>query len=291
MGLDASVRCNCYREGLATTPPVPAPLIVLDRDGWFNLDMPYDGNKDEFRRLDEWVRSGCTHPDMVFAHARVAGWDAYRVFREALGRVGWARYPTLRDELPELNGGTTEAAAAVAALDELADLRRRPELGRTWYLVDEDTDEPIAAHTASDGGTIVWDGGSRLAIGIDPRGLFVVSAEPPARELFRAMRVEQRLAAVGAAAPSGAAASEGPVELVDLDSGARVSCSTPVPGRSIPWPDGRMVDDRGRVRTSYPRRMRVEPRTVTPATFDDIVSALEGVFRAAIITGNAVRWC
>jgi hypothetical protein len=182
----------------------------------------------------------------------------------------------------------TGAATASRALDELADLRRRPELGRTWYLVDEETDEPIAAHTANDGGTIVWDGGARLAIGIDPRGLFVVSAEPPARELFRAMRVEQRLAAVAAGPSSGGA---GPVELVDLDSGARVSCSTPVPGRSIPWPDGRMVDDRGRVRTSYPRRMRVEPRTVTPATFDGIVSALESILRAAIETGNPVRWC
>jgi hypothetical protein len=288
MGLDASVRCNCYREGLATAPPVPAHLIVLDRDGWFNLDVPYDANKDEFRRLDEWVRSACGHEDMVYEHVRVAGWDAYRVFREALGRAGWARYPTLHDELPELNGGTTGAAAAERALHELADLRRRPELGRTWYLVDEETDEPIAAHTASDGGTIVWDNRSRIAIGIDPRGLFVVSAQPPARELFRAMRVEQRLAIVGAGSAPG---SDGPVELVDLDSGARVSCSTPVPGRSIPWPDGRMVDDRGRARTSYPRRMRVEPRTVTPGTFDDIVGALERIFRAAIATGNPVRWC
>jgi hypothetical protein len=82
-----------------------------------------------------------------------------------------------------------------------------------------------------------------------------------------------------------------PVEFVDLDTGQRYAAAIgPLGGRRVAWPDGRDLDDGGRWRVAYPRRLHVEQRPVTPADFAGVVGALEEVFRAAIATGNPVRW-
>jgi hypothetical protein len=82
----------------------------------------------------------------------------------------------------------------------------------------------------------------------------------------------------------------GPAELVDLDTGRRWECPTAVSGRPIPWPDGRMTNDEGRMRSGYPRRLQVERHAITAADFEYVLRPLEEVFRAAVATGNPVRW-
>ena len=76
----------------------------------------------------------------------------------------------------------------------------------------------------------------------------------------------------------------------DLGSGREFECRFAVPGGTIPWPDGRMQDDRGRCRFRYPEALHVEIRAVRSSDFEFILGPLERIFRASVETGNPVRW-
>lgn len=60
--------------------------------------------------------------------------------------------------------------------------------------------------------------------------------------------------------------------------------------KDIPWPDGRMQNDQGRMNLGYPTHLHVERRRRTPDTFNHIVRPLRSVLQASIETGNPVQW-
>ena len=99
MGLDASVMCNCYREGKAKPCPFPEHFYV-DEEGFPALNLRHEYNEDKFEAFDEWLATCCDHPDMDFAAVFIANWKGYRSFLQALEQLGWDRFPTLHAELP-----------------------------------------------------------------------------------------------------------------------------------------------------------------------------------------------
>jgi hypothetical protein len=283
MGLDASVMCTCYQDGRALPPPCDPSLLVFD-DGWLELDVPFDDNVELHTGFDRWLAEGCEHPRMEVASVRVSNWSGYRAFQQALERAGGrARFPTLYAELPEVNGGTTDAGAAAQALAELATFRAQPDVGHSWFLVSTDTGETMYEYIAAYDGKFILDGRTGMDIGVDPRGLFVVERGDEGRELFRARRVAQRWSDEGVS-------QAGAVELTNLDTGERFRCATLI---------GRVVAARSKGEKAleeeptpaYPERMHVEQRAIVPTQFAYAVSALEQVFGAAVATGNPVRWC
>lgn len=286
MGLDAFVCCACYRQGRATPAPVPAELLVFDETGEPDLALPYTReHKELHQRFWTWMRTCCPHPNMHYESVRVANWGGYRSFQQALESAGWELFPTLRAELPDSNGGVMSAEAAARALEELAVFAALPEVGDAWYLLDGDTGDVVAEYIAHYQGRFVLGGGSGVDLGVDPRGFFVASHSDPPRELFRAMRFEQR-----PLDPAGVDAyGRGAVELVDRDSGRCLTIPIAVT-RVVAWPDGRDVDQEGRVCLHAPRQLRVERRTVTPEDYQYAVEPLERVCRAAVATGNPVAW-
>ncbi|HMG40848.1 MAG TPA: hypothetical protein VK611_05935 [Acidimicrobiales bacterium] len=198
MGLDASVECTCRREGLTRPPPFAPELLIRDEDDWLTLDLPEGGDPEPWRRFDAWMRGCCEHPDMELARVRAASWPDLQAFDAALGRAGRDLFPTLSTEIPHLNGGTTNPAAAVRALAELALFEHRSDLGDNWYLVDVGTGiivndyDAIGAGRAFHLNAFVQADGSGIDMGFDPHGVYLVSRTEPPRELFRAMRLEQR---------------------------------------------------------------------------------------------------
>ena len=66
MGLDASVMCNCYRQGEATPCPFPEHFSV-DADGFPALNLLYEYNEDKFDAFDTWLATCCDHPNMDYA--------------------------------------------------------------------------------------------------------------------------------------------------------------------------------------------------------------------------------
>jgi hypothetical protein len=284
LGLDASVGCRCWQDGLVT-PPVAADLVHIDGDGYLDTGLPYDGNEELHHRFDSWVHSGCEHKDMNLGRVRVSNWHGYRAFEDVLMELGREQFPVLEAELPEGNGGTTDASAAGPMLAELARFRAlyRSEV---TVLVDEARGDVLQSYARSRGGLFYLGGRSGVDIGLDDRGMFVVNRSEAREELFRAMRVEQRV--LDQSSTNGQPSL---VAMVDRDSGARFECSLAVSGRQIPWPDGRTRNDEGKLRWEYPLHLRVETRQVSAEWFAYILEPLEQILTLAVSSGNPVRWC
>lgn len=103
MGLDASVGCNCMRDGKAK--PCPVGPVLLGEEGYWQLDLPWESHQREHVAFDVWRRTACEHEDMDAAGERVANWSGVSLFREALHAVGAEKFPALLSELPSANGG------------------------------------------------------------------------------------------------------------------------------------------------------------------------------------------
>src|SRR5436309_15439659 len=101
MGWDASVMCNCWKEGKTTPPPVRSELIHLDEEGYLALALPWEGNEDKHEAFHEWQRDCCAHEGMAYAKEWFASYFSYRYFQHALQRAGWEHFPALKIGLPE----------------------------------------------------------------------------------------------------------------------------------------------------------------------------------------------
>jgi hypothetical protein len=275
MGLDASVMCNCYKQGKAKPCPFPDHFII-DDEGYPVLDLPYDDNEHMFDDFETWLATCCDHPHMDYAAVFVANWKGYRSFLNALEQVGWHHFPVLHAELPEGNQGITLPDAARSALAEIARFRSESNSITKTFLVNSETSESLGSSTMAYGGLFTLDGRTGLNLSFDETGFVITDTWELNRELFRAMRFEQR--------PLESDSLDKPqqFEYIDLDGGARYTCSTPVKL----FVRGAM----GQLRQEYPRFLHVEQRPIAADYFDYILEPLEYAFQAALETGNPVRW-
>lgn len=284
MGLSATVMCTCWADGSIPAPPFAAHLTI-DDEAYLSLDLPYEENAALFGALDAWMADACPHPRMEAAHEHIGNWPGYRSFQQALGDAGWEHFPVLRRELPDANGGTTSADDARRMMEELDRFASRGAPGLRFVLLDAEDGEVIAEAVGAYGGVFSMNGQDGLEAGIDARGFFVrpLGGGP---ERFRAAEFTQDL--LNPEPPDRYEARR--VRFTDLATGRTLECRSPVAGRSIPWPDGRALNDRGELRLAYPRRITATRRDVHPADFSAIVSALLRVCRASAETGNPIRW-
>lgn len=275
MGLDASVMCNCYQEG--KTKPCPFPdKFYVDEYGFPAVHLAVYDNEHISDQFDEWLSTCCEHPNMDHTVVYIANWKGYRSFVEALEGLGWENFPTLKAELPESNEGLTPADVAATALKELETFKTLTNSVQKVFLVNSDTQAVIEASAADQTHVFGLDGRTGLNIGVDENGFFVLDTWELNRELFRAMRFEQRvLESDGLDKPQ-------QYEYVDLDSDRRLVSSTPV--RLF------IRSELGDMKQEYPAKMHVEKRGVNTAYFDYILEPLTTVFQAAVETGNPVRW-
>ena len=68
MGLDATVKCNCYRDGKVNNPPPYPELVKMDTDGSVYISTDDDKKYFEF---EKWKKTACEHEDMVLIHCRL----------------------------------------------------------------------------------------------------------------------------------------------------------------------------------------------------------------------------
>ncbi|MEM7799831.1 MAG: hypothetical protein AAF633_11620, partial [Chloroflexota bacterium] len=83
----------------------------------------------------------------------------------------------------------------------------------------------------------------------------------------------------------------GRVRFLDLSSAQDFECHSAVSGKRIPWPDGKMQNDEGKVRFSYPTHMHTAEFARGPDEFLYAVEPLMRVCQASIETGNPICWC
>ncbi|MEZ6026230.1 MAG: hypothetical protein R3E85_08615 [Planctomycetota bacterium] len=282
MGLDASVGCNCMRDGKAK--PCPVGPVLLGEEGYWQLDLPWESHQREHVAFDVWRRTACEHEDMDAAGERVANWSGVSLFREALHAVGAEKFPALLSELPSANGGQTDAAACATILAELERFECLETVRRGTFLVNSETGDRLHEYVAAHEGVIVLCGRSGLDAGFDPHGVFIRERE--GRELFRAQRVAQRLLDPGRTRRH----KGGRAEFTNLETGERAVLKITISGRIIPYEDGSWTDRKGRVRSEYPSRLHVEEQDEVPADFAYITAPLRKLCEAALATGNPIRW-
>lgn len=273
MGLDASVMCTCYKLGKATPCPFPDDFYI-DDDGFPAVRITFadpDTKSDDF---DEWLATCCPHPYMDHTDTYIADWNDYQAFLTALEQIGWDHFPTLQQHLPKENQGITPADAAALALQELAYFKSQNGVSKT-FLVNTETNEVIHTTSPSEEGMFNWDGRTGLRLGFDEQGFFVRDVWEFNRELFRALRLQQK------PIESEELGRPDQFEFTDLDTGKQFISATPV-----------RVFKRAEFGTTqdYPRLMHIEKRNVDTSYFDAILNAFTSIFTVAVETGNPVRW-
>lgn len=285
MGLDASVMCDCLKQRRTSEPPVPREWLIIDDEGQIAI-VPEHDSPEAASDVYHWMEDCCGHPGMQYASECIANWGGYRLFQEELAEVGWGNFPVLHRELPEDNGGRTDASESALALEELTEFRKVGRIGLNTCLVDTSTGEVVMEHVAAYEGVFIMCGDSGLEAGFDVDGFFVRTSEDRL-ELFRAIRFQQT-----SLDPEADRHGSEPCRFlyVDLNSGPQFECPFGVPSGMIPWPDGRMQDDQGRLRSYYPTTLHVEERAVDSSDFEYILGPLERIFLASVEMRNPVRW-
>jgi len=285
MGLDATVSCNCFKEGRTTLPPIPRDWLCFDEEGYLSCRPEHEAEY-SWPELYRWQQKCCEHDGMDYARERIANWAGYRLFQEALGKVGWEHFSVLRKELPNANGGLMSPESAKQAIVELDRFRQVREIGQNAILVDTKTGFVIFEHVATYEGIFIYGGLSGLQAGIGKVGFFIRDRESGTVR-FQVTRIGQRLLDPVVEGQ----AYDGRVEFFDLDTKKSFVCPLVVPGGPKPWPDGRLQDDQGRMRFNPSDAFHVETLTIVPSHFDYAVNSLMNVFEASVATGNPVRWC
>jgi hypothetical protein len=255
--------------------------VHLDDEGYLNLDLPWDSNDQKFREFDRWKKTCCPHEWTDYARERISNWSGYRLFQQRLAEIGWQHFPVLQAELPEANGGLTDAKAAAAALEELAFLESTAHSGQDVVLMDLSDGEMLYRYIEAYQGIFTWCGKSGMDLGVDPNGFFVRLREDkgaPGVDLFRSKQFEQEHI------------RENEIIFRDVETGEvfRGACGVT---RVASWPDGRLQNDEGRVNQIYPKHLQVEMKPRTSADLDYIIQPLKRIFGASVETGNPVRWC
>ncbi|MFB0563896.1 MAG: hypothetical protein ACETWM_22075 [Candidatus Lokiarchaeia archaeon] len=264
MGLDAYVPCNCYKEGKTKPTPFPEEYIFIDEEtGMPELIPKYKDDEEKWNTLMDWRLTACDHEDMEIASERISNWGGLRYFQQALARMGWEHFPTLRDEIPDYNGGFTSPQASAKALEELKFFQKQRKLGSYPFLIDTERGIELREYTEAYDGIFIMDGRYGMFIGFDEEGLFFIK-QPEGKLVFRAKRVEQQIRGF----------IKKQVVYTDLDTGKEFVCQSDIEF------DGRC-----------PRYMHVEQRSIDPSEFDYIIIPLIKVFTVSIETGNPVYWC
>lgn len=285
MGLDATVRCNCFEEGLTKPPPFPLNWLILREDGYFGL-RPEADVAENWRQFEEWEKTCCEHKQMEAASEHISNWSGYRLFQAALENVGWENFPLLAKELPNANGGLMASEAAASALFELDLFRRQPFIGQNAAIIDSKSGYVIFEHISAYEGVFVLDGLSGIEMGVGEFEFFV-RERTTGNDMFRATRVRQTF--IDPVDEN--VLYLGRVQFHDVVTGAKFVGHSAVWGRDIAWPDGRMQNDDGQIKSERVEEFHVEVRDQVPADFDYVLNPLTKVFQASVKTGNPVRWC
>ncbi|MBO0859884.1 MAG: hypothetical protein J2P21_15750 [Chloracidobacterium sp.] len=275
MGLVVRVSCGCFVEG-KTKPPFSGPIKVGE-DGAVYLDLPLEGNEEKHSLFNRWRESGCEHQWMSYA-SEVITWGLYSSFQQALQAAGWEHFPTLRAEMPINDQRVTSANAALEMLEELLFFSTKADLGQTTVLLDTDTGEELQEYIAAYGGQF-HVGQSGENFGVDQEGFFI-RTDPceGAKEVFRAMRIEQKIPV----SSFEGVGNQSAVEFINLDSGFQYACGETMVKLSR-GPDGRF-------RLEYPARMHVIKRKRQALEFEAVVNSLRTIFEAAVKIGNPIYW-
>ncbi len=201
----------------------------------------------------------------------IASWKGFRSFSEALVELGEEQFPTIIDQLPDGDEGLTSPDKAGAMLDELGRFVTQQEQITQAVLVDSERGNDISMGSNVMGGVLAMDRVSGYDLGFDRTGFFVRDRWEMNRDLFRAMRVEQKLIHP----------EDHTVKYIDCITGQSFRCNVPF-GKSVPDASG--------IPRMYLNTFHVELRPTAPDRFAYITDPLRVVLSRAVSEQVSIRW-
>lgn len=275
MGLDASVRCHCWRDGKTTRPPFPREWCEIDADDELSLQSEYDSDE-RWMTLHRWRQDCCPHPGMRLVQERIGNVAGMGQLRAALRDAGSERFAVLLREIPRANGGRTDAATAALALAELDRFDQAGQIGELTALVDSSTGTVLRERVADSDGIFYWGGSTGIDVGLSETNLFV-RGRTTGETLFQARRLRQ--SGLDGRPPRAEAKA---VLWEDLDTGRRFESGFVLTHDEYPA-DGSVLR-----RCVTAAHVEKRPRLATDFAF--MTAALRKVFTASVESGNPVRW-
>jgi len=122
MGLDASVRCNCIKEGKA--PPHPFPeLLAFDNTGEPILKGDRDIDLKLWLKHDKWCRDSCPHSGYL-VEKRLGNVTSVAYVREFLENNSPHGFPLLLERVVYSGSHCGDWVAASEAVQLLTETRR-----------------------------------------------------------------------------------------------------------------------------------------------------------------------
>lgn len=280
MGLDATVRCNCFEKRKLTPGPVPYSDLYIDDEGYLSskkLDEAY--SKYDFRRLEArygelqrefyaWLENCCEHEDGYYCSEWVSNWAGCAQFRQLVEEAGGENsYPLLSILLPEANGGTYPAEKARDTLVELDRFIEDVSNVDQWVLCDFETDENIWESTSD--GVFTWMYGPLERAGMNGGKVFFSSGVHPLVETTHFKQIP-----IGK--PDGKGCQRMKIVCYDTKEETEIFDSV--------GPEGEPKVEREFYVTSKRAPFLYEGRYWT-------AERLRNLLIASMETGNPIRWC
>jgi len=201
----------------------------------------------------------------------ITSWKGYSAFVDALEQIGESHFPTILNQLPDGDEGTTTPENAEKMRAELDLFLQQQDQIQQVVLVDVERDVDISMGSQISGGALSMDRVSGYDLGFDEEGFFVRDRWEMNRDLFRAKRVQQHLLHPEAHT----------VEYEDLDTGQRFRCNVPF-GKPINGEDG--------VPRMLLRHFEVQIRPAAPNRFAYITDPLTRVLDMSINERLPITW-
>lgn len=201
----------------------------------------------------------------------IASWKGFRIFSDALDRLGEAHFPHLIAHLPDGDEGETDAEIAAAMRSELQYFIAHQTELKEVILVDSERGDDLSRGSGIMGGILTMDRVSGYDLGFDERGFFVRDRWELNRDLFRAVRVEQELLRP----------EQQQVVYKDRDGDQQFQCSVPL-GKVITGEDG--------LPRMYLRYVHVEVRQADETRFAYITTPLLRALDLAVEQKLTIRW-
>lgn len=276
MGLDASVKCRCWEDGLCHPPASLAPRLRYNSEtAEVTQSIPTNISIEKLCALDleyyNWIMDdACVHQRMEIVAERISNWAGLRSFQHALRSLGEASYPALLREIPNRNGGLTKPADARICLAELDCFCSAGPFGRIVELLDGNSSAVLHSRVESYDGWLGTDGATGISHRLNSDGIFqiehgragVMQHDPDAKILFRSKAFTQALTPTGK------------ISFTDLLSGKQFTCASGIEDAS----------------GHRPALLKITKRRDVPGRYACRVEALRRVFSASIDTGHPVLW-
>jgi len=117
MGLDAHVRCNCMKEGIAAPYPMPE-LLRFDEDGEPYPDWKKGLSQSQWAAHEQWMDTGCQHKRGYIVSKRLGNMGSIAHVRAYIQPLVHTHFPLLMAKVvySGIHGGDWIPAAEVGLL-------------------------------------------------------------------------------------------------------------------------------------------------------------------------------